>query len=266
MSARSTRTSKAKRGARSSRYPRARDDFYSEDIACVRALILAETQAGRPFVLPALDPACGYGTIPQAFIEYDLPVYASDKRDRVPDILRAGTVLGFLSSRIVRAFRQFDYLKQDGLPYPGVADIVCNPPYGRAILTRAFIEKSVPLVRRSCFLVNSQFLFSQERHGFHAITHRPARIYHLSERPSMPPSKAFLAGKVKRGGGKQDFSWIVYERDHTGPTETYWLLGIHEPGDAMQLAGFLRQPDQIPSGMAAGSQDRESREAERRAA
>jgi hypothetical protein len=224
------------------RYPRARDDFYSEDIFCVRALILAETRHGRPFTTAALDPACGYGTIPQAFLEYGLTFQASDKRDRVADMQRAGTLLGFNSARIIRAFRQFDFLQQDGLPYEGVEDIVCNPPYGRALLARAFIEKAVPLARRACFLVNSQFLYGQERHAFYSEFYQPARIYHMSQRPSMPPAKAFLSGRVKRGGGRQDFSWIVYDRDHKGPPPTFWLMGETEPGSPEAYAAQSGRP------------------------
>jgi hypothetical protein len=50
----------------------------------------------------------------------------------------------------------------------------------------------------------------------------------------MPPGELFLAGKVKRGGGKLDYCWIVWHRGHNGKSECEWLKR-EKPIDRQEL-------------------------------
>ena len=53
------------------------------------------------------------------------------------------------------------------------------------------------------------------------------RIWLLTPRPSMPPGYVIARGE-KPGGGKTDFTWLIFERGYTGKAEVAWL---HRDGD-----------------------------------
>jgi hypothetical protein len=38
----------------------------------------------------------------------------------------------------------------------------------------------------------------------------------------MPPGDALMAGQ-RATGGKTDYLWIVWSKDHVGPTQAMWL-------------------------------------------
>ena len=53
------------------------------------------------------------------------------------------------------------------------------------------------------------------------------RIWLLTPRPSIPPGYVIARGE-KPGGGKTDFTWLIFERGYTGKAEVDWL---HRDGD-----------------------------------
>ena len=105
-----------------------------------------------------------------------------------------------------------------GFRFPG--SIVTNPPYG---LAEAFVRHALlPAEYNVAVLVQSKFPYSQRRHRLFS-EHPPARIYFLSDRPSMPPGDKLAADIVEAKGGKTDYLWKVWDRSHLGPTTAYWL-------------------------------------------
>jgi hypothetical protein len=156
-------------------YIRDPDDWYVEPSHSVEALI-----AAHPFHGMVYDPACGKGTIPEAFKARGFQVIASDLRDR-----GYGVVADFLG---------------EGHP-TRVDNIVTNPPYRKAI---EFIARARELAKRDvAALVRLDFLASQRRMQ---LVNEAAAIYVLSKRPNMPPG-----GQVVRAsGGQHDFCWVVW--------------------------------------------------------
>lgn len=172
------------------------DDWYVEPAWTVDALARAEL-----IPAPAWDPACGGGTIPRALLAAGVTAYGSDLVDR-----------GY--------GHRHDFLASEPAPYPGVAAIVSNPPYQ---LAEAFIRRALELrVGRIAMLLQAKFPYSQRRHRLFS-EHPPARIYFLSDRPSMPPGDLLRDGKIKAQGGKMDFCWMVWDREHNGSTTAHWL-------------------------------------------
>lgn len=176
-------------------YDRDDADWYVEPSWAVEALLKAE-----PFEGATLDPACGCGTIPKAFAARGLQCSAYDLRDR--GFGRPG----------------FDFLAPGQFVVP-FDNVVTNPPYK---LAEQFIRTALRITKRKvAVLVQQQFPYSQGRHAL--FTECPvARLYFLSNRPSMPPGKAIAAGQ-KVGGGKTDYLWIVFEHGHQGAPAAHWL-------------------------------------------
>lgn len=174
-------------------YDRDDADWYIEPSWAVAALLKAE-----PFEGETLDPACGRGTIPLEFIAKGLSACGADLRDR-----GFGAVADFLGPEFA-------------LP---VQNIVTNPPYN---LAEKFIRRALKIAtNKVAVLVQQQFPYSQGRHAL--FTECPiARIYFLSNRPSMPPGKAIASGQ-KVGGGKVDYLWMVFEHGYEGAPTAHWL-------------------------------------------
>lgn len=178
------------------RYSRNGLDFFIEPDWSVDLLLDAEPFYGRCY-----DPACGSGNIVRRCLARGLDAYGSDIADR-------GFGTGgcdFLSAPLT-----------EELP----ANIIFNPPY---VLAQQFIEHALKLAtHKVAALVQSKFPYSQRRHALFS-QHPPARIYFLSTRPSMPPGEGLLDGTIKAKGGKLDYCWLVWARDHRGATTAHWL-------------------------------------------
>lgn len=176
-------------------HPRDPHDFYIEPEWAVDALLSAE-----PFHGTTLDPAAGSGTIPRVMQRRGYHCVGSDIADRG------------------QSFRG-DFLNDPpALRQPD--NIVCNPPYRSA---GKFIPHALAIAKRKvAMLVQQQFPYSQTRHGLFVGTPL-ARIYFLSDRPSMPPGDLLLAGKIKATGGKTDYLWMVWDRLHVGSPTCHWL-------------------------------------------
>ncbi|QCQ57488.1 methyltransferase [Microbacterium phage Sucha] len=117
-----------------------------------------------------------------------------------------------------------DYLAEDYDP-PQTGWVITNPPYK---LAEAFAHKALTHARGVALLMNSSFIESVGRaKGLFA---------------DFPPSLILVnARKMRlRNGAPSVFAhyWIVWDRDHEGPTELRWVLPEGEI--------------KMPSGMAPG--------------
>ena len=176
-------------------------DFYVETEAAVESLFGA---VYLPLGCLVWDPACGIGTIPTVATKLGYPARASDIVDR-----------GFPGAD------QIDFLSEDvrRQRYDDRVAIVCNPPFSKAA---QFIEQALAIAdHHVAMLLPIKFLASQRRRKLFAET-PVSQVLILSKRPSMPPG-AVLAAGGKRGGGKEDFCWIVWHRAHVGPPQIGWL-------------------------------------------
>ena len=170
-------------------------DFFIEPDWTVDLLLDAED-----FPATIWDPACGSGTIVKRCIARGLEAVGSDIAGRA-----FGGVQDFLAP-------EYDFIN--------VATIMCNPPYKIAdqFITRALTVAT----NKVAMLVQAKFPYSQRRHALFSKC-PPARLYFLSTRPSMPPGEKLLAGTVEAKGGKLDYLWMVWDSQHSGPTECRWL-------------------------------------------
>lgn len=194
-------------------------DFYSEPRWCVDLLIDAERFAGKVW-----DPACGNGTIGRAFAARNHPIRSTDIAPRP------------------YAERQLDFLDGADASYTRADHIVCNPPFSQA---EDFIRRGLQMASRSAaFLLPLKWLASDARQRFFAEVGRPARVYVLADRASMPPGD-FLDAETglfaiddpnphpekgprwragdKPKGGAIDYCWVVFVPGYGGPTDLRWL-------------------------------------------
>jgi hypothetical protein len=178
-------------------YTRHIEDWYIEPSWTVDLLLDQE-----PFVGGVWDPACGCGTIPKTCSSRAIHATGSDIVDR-----------GFGC--------RYNFLSEFEPPLSGYANIVSNPPYR---IAAEFIDRALTLASsKVAMLVQSKFPYSQRRHALFS-ERPPARLYFLSTRPSMPPGEELLAGTIKAEGGKLDYLWMVWDREHSsGTTECRWL-------------------------------------------
>ena len=214
-------------------YVRDELDFYSEQAWVVELLLDAERHQGK-----VLDPCCGNGTIGRVFAKRNHPIRSTDLT--------------------VRPYGEcgFDFL-DPRTDYGRVDHIVCNPPFRH---TEAFIARALKVASKSAaFLVPLKWLASQTRYDFFEQHGRPARVYVLSNRVSMPPGE-FLDPETglfavddpephpKKGprwsvgdepsGGAIDYCWVVFVPRYGGPTDLRWLS---RGGQARPYAGKPRK-------------------------
>lgn len=184
-------------------YPQHAHGFYIDEPFCTE--VLCDHVKFKDLIW---DPACGTGTICEVLAARGYDTRGSDLIDR-----------GYGET-------DFDFI--DHYSFRESANIVMNPPYGRAKLARAFIEHALPLTTRTlAVLVNTRFLYSEGRYGFFTDrATKPHTILHLSNRPSMPPGDMLLEGKIKRGGGPADYCWLIWHQHKwlKGATRTEWGL------------------------------------------
>lgn len=123
------------------------------------------------------------------------------------------------------AWGRRDFLEPpDDWRMPDPTSVIMNPPYGGSKLAVAFIERawSLPGVKKMAAFVNGKFLFSDRRAIGLFAEMPPARVYPVRPRPSCPPGEKLRSGEVEAKGGVENFVWLVWSRDHTGPTEFIW--------------------------------------------
>jgi hypothetical protein len=164
--------------------------FYVEPAWCSERLFEVES-----FVGPIWDPCCGFGNIPEAARAAGYHVFATDL--------------------INRGYRGLDGVA-DFLQCDRPANVVCNPPYD---LSRAFALHALKVTAGKVAMIS----LVRRLNAAGWLKDTPlARVYFLSPRPSIPPGSVIAAGE-KPGGGKQDFVWLVWDRDHAGAPTLHWL-------------------------------------------
>jgi hypothetical protein len=169
------------------------DEHYVEPHWCSERLFVEEKFDG-----PVWDPCCGFGRIPNAAIKAGLLAVGTDIRDR--GYADFGGLCNFLTATDNRA-----------------GSIVCNPPFN---IAPQFALYALQLPNWSKIAM----IFPTARlNAAHWIQGTPlARVWLMTPRPSMPPGHTITAGE-KPGGGKTDFCWLVWSKDHVGTAELRWL-------------------------------------------
>ena len=173
-----------KRPRNSHIFPRARNDLYIERPWCSARLFAVETFPGIIW-----DPCAGTGTI-----------------------IRSARAAG-LEARGTDISDGFDFLSIECVQDPPVFSIVTNPPFA---ITSKIVERALALgaVKIAIF-----FPTASVHAAWRWLQPLPfAKEYRLTPRPSAPPTTA-----KKVGGGTKDFSWLVLDRRHQGPTIVDWL-------------------------------------------
>ncbi len=185
-------------------YDRADLDFYIEPEFVVDLLLDHEAFDGLTW-----DPACGSGTIPATLEARGLRTQASDLVDRG----WPGTV--------IHDFLGDGWVDPDRLAVE-VDNIVTNPPYGRGVTARRFVETARQIARRKvAVFVRADFLFSQ---GRRQLLSEAARVWVLSKRPSCPPGDPYLRGEIQAKGGSHDYCWVVWDAAHTGRPQIDFVM------------------------------------------
>lgn len=146
--------------------------------------------------LVAWEPACGELHMARPLGEYFGAVYASDVHDYGGHALR-------------------DFLFPG--PPPFAADwIISNPPFNLGL---DFALKAIELARIGvAFLVRSAFCEGGERFRELFKPHPPAVVAQFVERVPMHKGKLTATGSTATS-----YCWIVWRRDHAGPTEFRWI-------------------------------------------
>lgn len=173
-------------------WQREEHEHYVEPEWCSKRLFEVEKFEGEIF-----DPCCGFGRIPEAAkAAGHYPVRARDIVDR-----------GYKSFGIVE-----DFLKCGDT----LDNVVSNPPFD---IFQSVATHALKLARRKVAMIWLVRTLPAARW----LRQTPlAKVYLLTPRPSMPPGRVIAAGE-KPGGGKQDFCWLVWDKDHEGPAAIDWL-------------------------------------------
>jgi hypothetical protein len=174
-------------------WEREADDHYVEPHWCSERLFAEEQFSG-----PIWDPCCGFGRIPDAAIKAGFLAVGTDIKDR--GYSDFGGVCDFLKT-------------DDGR---NVSDIVCNPPFN---IASQFALHALALGAQKVAMV-----FPTARlNAAHWLKGTPLKtVWLMTPRPSMPPGYTITAGE-KPGGGKMDFSWLVWSAGFAGSAQIKWL-------------------------------------------
>ena len=190
-------TEDIKRPENSHIWQRETHEHYVEPEWCSRRLFAVEKFDGQ-----VRDPCCGFGRIPEAAKAAGCyPVRGSDIFDRgyngdVADFLTCGDTID---------------------------NVVSNPPFD---IFQDIANHALKLTRHKVALMWTVRTLPAARW----LRNTPlARIWMLTPRPSMPPGCVISHGvglhgePQKVGGGKQDFCWLVWDKQHEGPASIGWL-------------------------------------------
>jgi hypothetical protein len=177
-------------------WQREQHEHYVEPQWCSQRLFDVED-----FTDPIFDPACGFGTILKSAINAGYETWAGDIVDRG----YPGTTIGDFFGLNTNA-----------------ADIVSNPPFDQ------FKEFALHALD-CCYEKVALIWLVRTLPAARWLAKTPLKtIYLLTPRPSMPPGHTITAGE-KPGGGKQDFCWLVWDKNHRGPATIDWLRRDPEP-------------------------------------
>lgn len=187
-------------------WDRSAQEWYVEPSSVTTQLLSREE-----FTQPIWDPACGGGNIVRACLAAGLLAFGTDIVNRI-----GGPSPWFNGLADFLATEPSDYLG---------ADIICNPPFARGVMTEAFIRHALKRLslKKLAVFTEIKFLTSARRaNGLYAEL-PPSRVWMLSPRPSCPPG-AYIAAGNKPQGGTADFCWIVWDSaTEGGQTSLGWL-------------------------------------------
>jgi len=174
--------------------------FYVEPRWCTERLFEVEMFSGRVW-----DPCCGFGHTADAAYAAGHGVIATDLIDR--------------------GYRRFNGTGDFLCSERRVENIVCNPPYS---VCYDFVHQALKLTTKKVAMI----WLARRINAARWLDNTPlVRVYFLTPRPSMPPGHVIAAGK-KPSGGRQDFVWLVWEHDCTGPAELDGFIGTNGGADA----------------------------------
>ena len=159
-------------------------DWYVEPHWASRRLFEEEV-----FVGSVTDPACGCGRIVESAIHFG----------------KIGV--------------GYDIVKRNQ-HWSGDSDnFVSNPPFG---LSNQFAKFAIERAHgKVALLLPATWHFGKARSAWLKTTPLSA-VLALTPRPSMPPGAVIAAGE-KPGGGTKDFSWYIWDKNHSGPWRGGWL-------------------------------------------
>lgn len=211
-------------------------DWYVDEAWCAEqmAIALDDFALERDEGLAFWDPCCGMGNTLLAAHDRGFVTYGSDLVENI--------VFANFQSGPPVIFRPADFLEASEAPAP--CSIFFNPPYSyvKGIL-EAFVRHALTLTsRRVCALVPNKWLASQGRYDIFT-QHPPQAVFHLCQRPSMPPGDLIAAmGKRAFRNGKVDYCCIVWDvkRPTTpGQTRTFWLPPLLRNSEILSLEAVL---------------------------
>lgn len=194
-------------------WERSDKEWYVEPQNCTAALLRVERFEGLVW-----DPACGAGNVVKAIRAHGLQAVGTDVVDR-----RALTAPD--ASPWFGDFALEDFLAMSPARF-GPTQIIMNPPFGKGLLTEAFIRHALagPRVTKVAVFTDIKFLASTKRAKGLWADHPPDRVYMIAPRPSCPPG-AYLHAGNKAGGGTADFIWLVWEpKAPFAGTTLSWLI------------------------------------------
>lgn len=154
-----------------------------------------------------LEPACGDGAMAKALEDCGYDVYGCDLREDS----------GYGDGGV-------DYLETDFSDL-GYDAVITNPPFN---IADKFIRHSMKQAPVVAMLLKSQYWHAAKRRKLFE-DHPPAKVLPLTWRPS------FLE-KERGSSPLMDVIWVVWNRNHGGPTEYYPIRRVTAPP---------RQPDQF---------------------
>lgn len=189
------------------------NDYYPTHPVAVQDLFQYEKFEGR-----TLEPACGEGYMSEELKRQGLEVVSADLIERC-----------YADQRHTGDFLDRANHPENWWDEPGFDNVITNPPFDKKILI-PFIKMAIDMARKKvAMFVRLNFLEGKDRkkYLFDDPKYKPARIYVFSYR--VPFERGKIAeipeGKDPResGGGTMAFCWCVWDKDHVGPTQTFWL-------------------------------------------
>lgn len=183
-------------------FERQEEEHYVEERWCDTALFGAMRFQGAIH-----DPCCGFGRIPLAARAAGYEATGGDIVDRgFPGVV----IEDFLG----------EFLRPDGI-IERHDNVVMNPPFN---ICRPFIVGAVGVAQRKV----ASIFPTKRLNAAHWLRALPlTHVWYLTPRPSMPPGHVvseYEARGKRPSGGKEDFSWLIFDRAHKGGSpEVGWL-------------------------------------------
>jgi hypothetical protein len=181
------------------------DDHYVDPAWCSARLFEVEFFGTSGALI--LDPACGWGRIPQAAKAAGYTVIASDIVDRRRELDGI-------------PFHILDFLERS--PIQSAYSIVSNPPFTHV---KEFCERALEVATYKVAMI----VPLRRLPAAHWLERMPLEsVYLLTPRPSMPPGTWIEAGNTP-GGGSHEFCWLVFNKTTTATAPR--MRWLHRDGD-----------------------------------